>query len=1546
MLAMLLGVADIGHAAAPLLADDDGLGQLTLLADPSDGGSVSGGGAYATGQTVNLRASAATGFVFTGWTRADGTEVSNTANFAYTKQEGDEVLTAHFRYNPSNPNEPVTPVFPEKKPTHSVSVSAVPADGGSVSVEKNVVEEGTQTRVRASAASSFQFLGWYVADTLYSKSADFYYTMGEEDIHFEARFQYNPGSPNDPPQPDIPFITPDYNVSVTVSPADGGSANTERSSLKEGEQTRLRASAAVGFRFTGWYVADTLYNTVADFYYTMGQADILFEARFRYDPGSPNEPPQPDLPVIKPKHQVTAEAVPADGGSVSVGTGTVEEGQSTRLSASGASGFVFLGWYANDSLYSQSANYDYTMEQSDIHFEARFQYNPGSPNEPSSPDTHRYELYLTTMRGMPGRTIQYPVYLNALDTLKDMHFQLNFPEGTIPDMENIRLSGKAVGYTLTYEKVEAAAEVRNFGPLRAGEDKKLISYAMHLIGGTTPPCNTRLLTINLSLGEDFSGNEAQQVSVNQISMTDVEGNTETASARHGSLIMREASELGNIFYLTINATGFGSARVGSKHIRNSVQVIDFVENSSANVYFVPDDGYHLEQVLIGEEDVTSQVVENRLFIASIQDDINLEVTFAEGASASNPLTVTATGNGVVTYIDSAVRDSEQTFDVSYGSEVVLNLTPDKGHHLANVTVNEENAMEQVADGHLTIESMTAASTIAATFEPNLHTVTFAYADTVYSQLEVAYGETIAVPENPTLKGHTFAGWKPEVPTAMPDSSMTFTAKFTVNQYTATFSIPSEDWEEVLTLDYGSTITPPTPPTKPGYTFVGWDKEIPATMPDSAIVFTGSYTQDFVALTLTATGNGTVTYDTNVVREGTHNFDVAKLSTAVLTFVPDAGHHLSGVTVDGEDAMSQVSEGRLSIVNITDSTSVYVTFEVNQYLVTFAYADTVYSQLEVAYGETIAVPENPTLKGHTFAGWKPEVPTAMPDSSMTFTAKFTVNQYTATFSIPSEDWEEVLTLDYGSTITPPTPPTKPGYTFVGWDKEIPATMPDSAIVLIGSYTQNMVKLSLTASGQGTIVFGDENVRNETKVFEVAELSAVELTIREDLGSLLERVSVNEEDRTAELDDNKTLRLGGISEDTNVEVLFIEQSTSFTLDGLQYIIPDVRMGEIVLIGAEDMEHITIPNEVEYGGKQWAVTAIADSCFDENPSLISIRIPVSIESVGANLFKGCVHLAAINWEAKSHLTSTMMGTLSNPNLLLYIDRIDKAPVEINNVISLQSLTAERITLSDANVPGDFYCPTAFIAKEISYSHEYLQQTLSDKCQGWESIVLPFDVQIIKHETQGEIHPFATLLDEQIVDGDRPFWLYRFTEEGHFKEADGIRANEPYILSMPNEPELWDIYKLNGRVTFSAANVMVEPTADVVVVSAADRMFLPCYRHEAENTEWYLLNVGDAYDGHAEGAVFSAERPGRSAHPFEAYFEATGSSPVKGYYEIFEKENMNSVHSVQDIERNGDGAVYGIGGEKISNLHTSFSTLRLKRGLYIMPPTAGKKGRKVVVK
>ena len=1336
MLAMLLGVADIGHAAAPLLADDDGLGQLTLLADPSDGGSVSGGGAYATGQTVNLRASAATGFVFTGWTRADGTEVSNTANFAYTKQEGDEVLIAHFRYDPGNPNDPVTPVFPEKKPTHSVSVSAVPADGGSVSVEKNVVEEGTQTRVRASAASSFQFLGWYVADTLYSKSADFYYTMGEENIHFEARFQYNPGSPNDPPQPDIPFITPDYNVSVTVSPADGGSANTERSSLKEGEQTRLRASAAAGFRFTGWYVADTLYNTVADFYYTMGQADILFEARFRYDPGSPNEPPQPDLPVIKPKHQVTAEAVPADGGSVSVGTGTVEEGQSTRLSASGASGFVFLGWYANDSLYSQSANYDYTMEQSDIHFEARFQYNPGSPNEPSSPDTHRYELYLTTMRGMPGRTIQYPVYLNALDTLKDMHFQLNFPEGTIPDMENIRLSGKAVGYTLTYEKVEAAAEVRNFGPLRAGEDKKLISYAMHLIGGTTPPCNTRLLTINLSLGEDFSGNETQQVSVNQISMTDVEGNTETASARHGSLIMREASELGNIFYLTINATGFGSARVGSKHIRNSVQVIDFVENSSANVYFVPDDGYHLEQVLIGEEDVTSQVVENRLFIASIQDDINLEVTFAEGASASNPLTVTATGNGVVTYIDSAVRDSEQTFDVSYGSEVVLNLTPDKGHHLANVTVNEENAMEQVADGHLTIESMTAASTIAATFEPNLHTVTFAYADTVYSQLEVAYGEAIAVPENPVLRGHTFAGWTPDVPPAMPDSSMTFTAKFTVNQYTAIFSIPSEDWEEVLTLDYGSTITPPTPPTKPGYTFVGWDKEIPA------------------------------------------------------------------------------------------------------------------------------------------------------------------------------------------------------------------TMPDSAIVLIGSYTQNMVKLSLTASGQGTIVFGDENVRNETKVFEVAELSAVELTIREDLGSLLERVSVNEEDRTAELDDNKTLRLGSISEDTNVEVLFIEQSTSFTLDGLQYIIPDVRMGEIVLIGAEDMEHITIPNEVEYGGKQWAVTAIADSCFDENPSLISIRIPVSIESVGANLFKGCMHLAAINWEAKSHLTSTMMGTLSNPNLLLYIDRTDKAPVEINNVINLQSLTAERITLSDANVPGDFYCPTAFIAKEISYSHEYLQQTLSDKCQGWESIVLPFDVQIIKHEKQGEIHPFATLLDEQIVDGDRPFWLYRFTEEGHFKEADGIRANEPYILSMPNEPELWDIYKLNGRVTFSAANVMVEPTTDVVEISSVERTFLPCYRHEAENTEWYLLNVGDAYDGHAEGGVFSAERPGRSAHPFEAYFEATGSSPVKGYYEIFEKENMNSVHSVQDIERNGDGAVYGIGGEKISNLHTSFSTLRLKRGLYIMPPTAGKKGRKVVVK
>ena len=82
------------------------------------------------------------------------------------------------------------------------------------------------------------------------------------------------------------------------------------------------------------------------------------------------------------------------------------------------------------------------------------------------------------------------------------------------------------------------------------------------------------------------------------------------------------------------------------------------------------------------------------------------------------------------------------------------------------------------------------------------------------------------------------------------------------------------------------------------------------------------------LTLTATGNGTVRYGNTSVRSSSQSFDVAELSEVVLTITPDAGYHVETLTINGEDALSQMTDGKLNIGSMTASVTVAVTFANN------------------------------------------------------------------------------------------------------------------------------------------------------------------------------------------------------------------------------------------------------------------------------------------------------------------------------------------------------------------------------------------------------------------------------------------------------------------------------------------------------------------------------------------------------------------------------------------------------------------------------------------
>ena len=195
-----------------------------------------------------------------------------------------------------------------------------------------------------------------------------------------------------------------------------------------------------------------------------------------------------------------------------------------------------------------------------------------------------------------------------------------------------------------------------------------------------------------------------------------------------------------------------------------------------------------------------------------------------------------------------------------------------------------------------------------------------------------------------------------------NEALTLYPVWNTNKYTITFDTNGGSEIAPITQDYGTEITAPDKPTRKGYTFKEWDKEIPKTMPAENITVKAQW----------EINQYTITFDTN------------------------GGSEIAPITQD--------------------------------------------------YGTEITAPDNPTRKGYTFKGWDKEIPEAMPAENMTVKAQWEINQYTIAFDTNGGSEIAPITQDYGTEITAPDNPTRKGYTFKGWDKEIPETMPAENITI--------------------------------------------------------------------------------------------------------------------------------------------------------------------------------------------------------------------------------------------------------------------------------------------------------------------------------------------------------------------------------------------------------------------------------------------------------------------------------------------------------------------
>ena len=290
---------------------------VTLSANPTAGGTVTGGGTFSQGQSCTVSATPNTGYTFTNWTE-NGNVVSTNASYTFTVN-ANHTLVANF-----------TAI------TYSINVSANPTSGGTVTGGGSYTY-GQSCTVNATAATGYTFTNWTEDGNVVSTNASYSFTVNGGRT-LVANFTANT-----------------YNVSVSAQPTNGGTV-TGGGSYTYGQSCTVNATPAAGYTFTNWTENGNVVSTNASYNFNV-TANRTLVAHFTQN-----------------TYTVTVSANPANGGTVT-GGGTFTYGQSCTVTATVASGYTFINWTENGSFVSSSATYTFTVT-ANRNLVAHFTANP------------------------------------------------------------------------------------------------------------------------------------------------------------------------------------------------------------------------------------------------------------------------------------------------------------------------------------------------------------------------------------------------------------------------------------------------------------------------------------------------------------------------------------------------------------------------------------------------------------------------------------------------------------------------------------------------------------------------------------------------------------------------------------------------------------------------------------------------------------------------------------------------------------------------------------------------------------------------------------------------------------------------------------------------------------------------------------------------------------------------------------------------------------------------------------------------------------------
>ncbi len=346
----------------------------------------------------------------------------------------------------------------------------------------------------------------------------------------------------------------------------------------------------------------------------------------------------------------------------------------------------------------------------------------------------------------------------------------------------------------------------------------------------------------------------------------------------------------------------------------------------------------------------------------------------------------------------------------------------------------------------------SAGTVAYTVETYVMDVTGNYGDAAIENKSATTGETVSVtPE--AREGFSVAAESVLSGEVKADGSLVLKVYYSRNQYKLTVD------GNVTNVYYGAAISVAEPAAREGYTFAGWDRDVPETMPASDVTLVSQWNENDADYTAYNAAKAAAE-----AKQAEANFDKTYTAESRQALADALAKDVSG------RKYTQQSEVDAATTAINDAVTA---LELMTYKATFYVDGAEYKVVTAKVGEQIAKPGDPSKTGYVFTGWDPEVGT-MGTEDLTFNAKFSAGEvsYTVETYVMGLDGQygaadsKNVAATTGAEITL-TPDAREGFTVAGESVLNGKVEADSSLVLKVYYSRNQYKL--TVDGTTTEVY---------------------------------------------------------------------------------------------------------------------------------------------------------------------------------------------------------------------------------------------------------------------------------------------------------------------------------------------------------------------------------------------------------------------------------------------------------------------------------------------